>query len=323
MLTSNVANSAMNTFFSAIIPTHNRARKVARAVESVLAQTDRDVECIVVDDGSTDDTARTLAAYGEAITVVSQENGGVSAARNAGIDRSRGQYLAFLDSDDWWYPEKLATIRTLLSRHPEAVLAYSPMDVVDEWGATIGNTAYAVGRDLTFRDLLNGNPIGASTAVVRREVAIAAGGFSKDINGCEDWELWLKVARLGALRHCKRTLVAYEAMNGDSYSAAVDRLCRNRHILATRMISDSAYLSDGDGRALRASVELVNGSHYLAVGQKASARRCFLKALAANPTDLRAGWWYGLSLIPDGARERLVSTLHGLLGACRRAKMER
>jgi glycosyltransferase involved in cell wall biosynthesis len=110
---------------SVIVPTYQRRESVQRAVRSVLAQTFRDFELIVVDDGSRDGTRASLAALGDSITYIWQENRGVSAARNAGLERARGELVAFLDSDDRWLPEHLTVMVALLRRHPEAVLASS------------------------------------------------------------------------------------------------------------------------------------------------------------------------------------------------------
>src|SRR5713226_2266618 len=108
----------MNTkpLVSAIIPTHNRAHIICEAVESVLGQTYSHIEVIVVDDGSTDDTLARLKQYGDRIRVVSQVNSGPSAARNRGIAASRGELIAFLDSDDIWLPQKIELQVALLQR---------------------------------------------------------------------------------------------------------------------------------------------------------------------------------------------------------------
>ncbi|WNZ63301.1 glycosyltransferase family 2 protein [Myxococcus sp. MxC21-1] len=101
-------------FFSVIIPTYNRARLLEAALASVFAQEERDFEVLVVDDGSTDDTLETLARYGEQVRVLSQRNAGPGTARNLGIQEARGTYVAFLDSDDVWFPWTLATYRQVL-----------------------------------------------------------------------------------------------------------------------------------------------------------------------------------------------------------------
>ena len=108
---------------SVVIPTYNRAGTVGRAIASALAQTDQDREIIVVDDGSTDATAAVVARLGDAVRYVRQENRGVAAARNRGIREARGAYVAFLDSDDEWLPEKLDRQVTVLEREPLQRLA--------------------------------------------------------------------------------------------------------------------------------------------------------------------------------------------------------
>ena len=104
---------------SVVIPAYNAAWCVHKAIDSVLAQDFRDLEVVVVNDGSTDDTMAVLRRYGDSIQVVSQSNGGMSSARNAGIRASRGEFLAFLDSDDWWLPGKLRGQVELLRNRPE------------------------------------------------------------------------------------------------------------------------------------------------------------------------------------------------------------
>ncbi len=105
-------------FFSVVIPTFNRAHLVTRAVESVLTQKFTDYECIVVDDGSTDDTSRVLSPYTNKIKYIYISHGGVSTARNRGIQQAQGEWIAFLDSDDMWLPEKLAAHYEYIQAHP-------------------------------------------------------------------------------------------------------------------------------------------------------------------------------------------------------------
>ena len=112
----------MTPFFSVVIPVYNRALLLAEALRSVLAQTDQDFEIIVVDDGSTDNPARTVEELADPrIVFVRQENRGGGAARNAGIDKARGRFIAFLDSDDCFFPHHLASMRKLLQNAPGTV----------------------------------------------------------------------------------------------------------------------------------------------------------------------------------------------------------
>jgi glycosyltransferase involved in cell wall biosynthesis len=123
---------------SVVIPTFNRAELCCLAVESVLGQTFADLECIVVDDGSTDDTAARLARFGDRIRVLHQRNRGMNPARNAGIAAARGDYLALLDSDDLWQPWKLELQVKLLERFPSAGFTFSNFTILDASAGTAG-----------------------------------------------------------------------------------------------------------------------------------------------------------------------------------------
>lgn len=125
---------------SVIIPTYNRASKCVEAVQSVLAQTHRQVEVLVIDDGSTDDTESRLSAMDGRIRYLRQENAGVSAARNRGLVEARGAYVAFLDSDDRWMPWKLEAQLNILTQFPEAGMVWTDMTAVDEDGNVVSDT---------------------------------------------------------------------------------------------------------------------------------------------------------------------------------------
>src|ERR1051325_2823539 len=103
---------------SVVIPVYNGADTIARAIKSVLEQTYSPLECIVVDDGSTDDTGKVVASFGARVGYLRQANAGVSAARNAGVSRARGDWLAFLDADDWYYPDRLRWHANWIARDP-------------------------------------------------------------------------------------------------------------------------------------------------------------------------------------------------------------
>src|SRR5436190_11375249 len=130
------------TLVSVVIPTFDRSSAVTSAIDSVLGQSHRDLEVIVVDDGSTDDTAQVLAArYGEEprVTYLRQSNRGVAAARNAGLDRARGSVIAFIDSDDVWQPWHLALAVAVLERFPDVGLVWTDVEAVDDTGAAAGS----------------------------------------------------------------------------------------------------------------------------------------------------------------------------------------
>jgi GT2 family glycosyltransferase len=132
-------DAAVPGLVSVVIPTYNRARTIARAVESALAQTYASVEVVVADDGSSDDTGSVLADLGPRVRHVRQANAGVSAARNFGMHHARGEFIAFLDSDDSWLPWKIEAEVNALARHPEAGVVWTDMRAVDDAGHVIAD----------------------------------------------------------------------------------------------------------------------------------------------------------------------------------------
>jgi glycosyltransferase involved in cell wall biosynthesis len=181
---------------SVIIPVHNGAAFVIKAVTSVLAQTERDLELIVVDDGSTDGTPALVEAIDDSrLRLVAQANAGPSAARNTGIGQAQGEWIGFLDADDWWLPEKLAATLRRASDRPNAGLIYSSVLLVDEHGEPYDVLEAGAEGDV-LEELLFGNEIvgGGSSAVLRRDVFERVGRFDATIKYGEDWEMWLRAA---------------------------------------------------------------------------------------------------------------------------------
>ncbi|MBX3441533.1 MAG: glycosyltransferase family 2 protein [Planctomyces sp.] len=175
---------------SVVMPAWNASAFVGRAVASVWAQTSPVEELIVVDDGSTDDTAAAALAADARTTIVRQSNGGPGAARNRGVREARGDWLAFLDADDAWRPEKLARQRPACREGVDVVFSYV-VDPLPEY------TPPAV---IDFDALWRDNCVGMSTALVRRTTFEKIGGFDEDreILGVEDYNLWLRMAARGA-----------------------------------------------------------------------------------------------------------------------------
>ncbi len=203
---------------SVIINTYNSSRFLLRAIDSVLAQTYRNFELIVVDDGSTDDTREAVAPYRDRLTYIYQENKKYSAAKNTGIRASSGEYIAFMDSDDLWMPEKLERQVAVLDEHPEAVLTYCQAIYIDPDD-----------RQIQFRGKTYCNPEGdrlviadmrkelfmttvvapGSTMLVRRWAVEKAGLFDEAHVHGEDWELWLRIAPFGLFAYSPEVLSKY------------------------------------------------------------------------------------------------------------------
>lgn len=210
---------------SVVIPTHNGARYVPAAVESVLAQTCQDFELIVVDDGSTDATRAVLAPYSDRLAYIYQENQERSAARNTGIRAATGEYVAFLDADDAWLSDKLERQVSVLAEHPEAVLVYGQAIYMDIDGNDVsfrgqhmcGHVTPALQVEDLSRALISGNVVygGGSMPLVRRSALDSAGWFDESLCYPEDWDLWARLSHLGPFAYIPQPLVRYRVYGWD------------------------------------------------------------------------------------------------------------
>lgn len=194
---------------SAIIPTYNRASLLVEAVESALTQRRPPDEILVIDDGSRDDTAARMAAYGERVRYVRQANAGPSAARNHGFRFARGEYLALLDSDDLWTPDRLERQLEVLTRHPETDVLFGREVLFGtgqpdrDWNLhdpevrrVLAQTTGPLSPVLPL--LIRENVVPTSTALFRRALLDRAGGIDESLRQAEDWDLWLRFALAGA-----------------------------------------------------------------------------------------------------------------------------
>jgi GT2 family glycosyltransferase len=201
---------------SVIIPTYNRAHLVDEAIDSVLAQTYRDHEIIVVDDGSTDDTQQVLQSYGDAIRLVTRRNGGSCAARNTGLEQAQGDYIAFLDSDDLFLPGKLELQLKGFDRFPSAGMIYS-RSLRFEHGRGLDDrllgtyVGHAPGelQDI-FEDmlLLKRAPLTHDT-LVRRNCFTEVGGFDTQLRVATDHDMWLRVSARCQVAFVDAAVAAY------------------------------------------------------------------------------------------------------------------
>lgn len=192
-----------------VVPVHDGARYLEATIASVRAQTVAVDEFVVVDDGSTDDSAALAERLG--VRCIRQPNRGPAAARNRGVDATTAELIAFLDADDLFLPDKLRLQLPCL-RDAGIVACCSDAWVRrDEQRGAAKNGDRQVGERITFGDLLAGNPVICSSVVLRRTAFVAAGGFDPDpvLIATEDYDLWLRIARLGAFAYERRPLVEY------------------------------------------------------------------------------------------------------------------
>lgn len=230
---------------SVVIPAYNAVWCVRRAVDSVLAQNFRDFEVLVVDDGSTDGTAAILAVYDDALRVVSKPNGGLSSARNAGIAAARGEYVAFLDADDWWLAAKLARQVELMEVHPEVLFCSCTTAVRTPEGGQLPDwrCGAATGSALESIFAVNAFVAGSGSAVlVRREAFARAGGFDESLKSLEDIDMWMRLAALGGYACIDEPLAVIEksaaSMSGNldvMRTSAIQVMRKNRGLLPPHM----------------------------------------------------------------------------------------
>jgi glycosyltransferase involved in cell wall biosynthesis len=194
---------------SVVMPAYNVAWCIGRAVDSVLAQDFRPCELIVVNDGSTDGTGALLEGYGAAITVINQENRGMSAARNAGIRRARGTYVAFLDADDWWLAGKLSRQVELMHGRPEIGFSSTTVRVEDGDGRLLNLWRCPNGSTEILATLFAQNAAiagGCSAVMARRDLLDRVGLFDESLRGFEDPDLWMRLAAVSGYACIDETL---------------------------------------------------------------------------------------------------------------------
>ncbi len=181
------AGRAGENSVSVIIPCFNQAHYLPQAIESVLVQNYHPLEILVINDGSTDDTAAVAARYGDRIQLINQANQGLSAARNAGLRLAQGALLHFLDSDDYVLPSFYDQLVAVLAARPDAAAAYCGMRLVDAQNQPLGDRPPLPESDDWFHQLLEENPWSPHALLVRAAALAPVGGFDPALRSCEDW----------------------------------------------------------------------------------------------------------------------------------------
>ncbi|MEM7130819.1 MAG: glycosyltransferase [Chloroflexota bacterium] len=222
---------------SVVIPTYNSGHTITEAVDSALAQTVRDVEIIVVDDGSTDNTRERLGSYMEAgkVRYLYQENQERSATRNHGIEQSQSPYVAFLDADDAWSPNKLEAQLGVLEKEPHTAMTYCDVMYIDEQGKPLHQTPpHQTDHDwhggYIFNSLILGNFVGTPSAVVVRRHCIPAEGFDLTLRQGEDWHLWLKIAAYHPVVRVPEALCKFRVYAGNYAERVHNRNGQTAHL---------------------------------------------------------------------------------------------
>jgi len=276
-----MTRNAKRVTVSIVIPAYNAAWCVARAVDSVLAQCFRDYELIVVNDGSSDNTAEVLSAYGDKLRVVDKPNGGLSSARNAGIKAARGRYVAFLDADDRWLPEKLNKQVALMTARPELTFCSTAALLEDPDGMPLGEWRCGNSSISALESIFSANAhvAGSGSAVMVRMDALGkVGVFDEHLRSLEDIDMWMRLSAIGDYacieEHLTIILKRPGSMSGDldvMRDAAITVMRRNRKLLPHQkrgsywrhayagMLSDYAKWEWRSGRRAQAVRDVFTG----------------------------------------------------------------
>ncbi|MGJ5676625.1 MAG: glycosyltransferase [Nostochopsis sp.] len=182
---------------SIVIPAYNSEKTIKQTIESVLCQTFTDFELIIINDGSTDLTLEVISQFQDSrIKVFSFENAGGNVSRNRGLERATGEFVSFLDADDIWTPDKLESQFYALQTNPQATVAYSWTDYIDEQGKFLLSGTHITANGNVYEQLIISNFLeNGSNPLIRREALVKLGGFDEDLTAAQDWDMWLRLAQ--------------------------------------------------------------------------------------------------------------------------------
>jgi len=286
---------------SIIIPCYNQAHFLAEAVQSALDQDYPCKEVIVVNDGSPDNTREIAASFGEQITYIEQENRGLSGARNTGIKAAKGNYIAFLDSDDVYLPTCLATEATFLNAHPDTALVCSDAVLFNEDGE-LGLKSACSGQPKSphnFRWETVAYCPTPSTVMMRRSCFEKVGLFDETLkNAAEDWLMWVQMSLYFNMAYFERPLIRYR-VHGKNATLNVERINRgNRYAVdkVVRSLNFAQYPAH-----FRAKLLFYRFAAAWHVEPKTQALHYFLRAIFTDITQLP----YGLQVIRQGVHNIL------------------
>ena len=228
-----------------VVPTFDRASVLSRALDSVIEQTRLPAEVIVVDDGSTDATAELVESRFPGVRLLRQENRGVSAARNRGIEASRGEWIALLDSDDEWRPRKLERQLSALEAQPDLRICHTDEIWIRKGRRVNPRQIHAKHGGWIFEHCLPLCAMSPSSIVIHRSIFEAVGMFNEALPACEDYDLWLRICSRYPVLYLDEPLVVKYGGHEDQLSSRIWGLDRFRIQALEKVLCDGS-LSDDD-----------------------------------------------------------------------------
>lgn len=297
---------------SVIMPVYMGAAFVARAIESVLSQTHQDLELIVVNDGSPDNSHAVIQPYllDARVKYIEQDNAGVANARNTGIRHASGEFLALIDQDDLWTADKLAKQLHVMELHPEFALVHCDIGFIDAAGQTMPSPEWAWVQETwghCYADLLEGNRIATLTVLLRRGCLDGIEMFRQEMAPADDWDLWLRLAAKYPFGYVPEKLAFYRLHESNESRDLLKMQTAETNVI--RRVVQDGHLATSRTRqiARRKLVLLYKATAELAdrLGQRRIARDYYFKALVMCPWCLSCFTRLGFTFLTSEQRQRV------------------
>lgn len=294
-----------------VVTSYNYGQYVAVALESVRAQTMSNFECIVVDDGSTDNSISVIESFlrDPRFRIVRQKNQGVSQARNVALEAACAPFVAFLDADDVWRPEKLERQLARFHTDPALGVVFSRRTIIDAQGNPLPCTDEPAPEGKVVEQLFRQNFVCFSSAMVRTEAALRVGGIDQRLRLAVDYDFWLKIARHYPFGMIDEPLVSYRIGHGN-----LSRRQRERYYVALYVMNRFEHQIDRAATLSRSAARIAEAETYTNLGtltrgySRWSAIHWLVRALRISPT-LRSAWrGLAAAILPAFAR-RLIRAL--------------
>ena len=303
---------ANNPLVSVIIPVFNGEKYIVEAIESVLEQSYRNIEIIVIDDGSTDDSAANLHPYLDKIRYIYQKNGGIASAYNSGAEACKGEYVAFIEQDDVWLPEKLSMQVAYLVEKPNLDMVFCRYFIVDDRVATKrpelskcwpGEVSF---QELFLNTLENASIITFSSVLMRKSLLRAIMPFDERLRVSVDYDTWLKVAYESKIGFLDKPLLKYRLHDFNTSSAPITALEDDLIVLQKWQNNKRLLGIIGKGRVVDRLWSLYNGLrfYYMQSNSVSDERRCLMRMIRLKPFSLDLIWRLLLTFISQNSRRK-------------------
>jgi glycosyltransferase involved in cell wall biosynthesis len=287
---------------SVIIPTYNAAKYLNAAVKSVLNQTFKDFELLIIDDGSTDNTMEVAKAIDDRrIQYFYQSNQGKSQARNNGIYKSKGRFISFLDADDFYYKTKLKYLLDFLNSNPQVGCVAGGVHRISDNGQLISEKKHQDNKLITIKDLLFGNSINVCSTLIRSEYVKKIKGFDVCLKRGEDWDFHYRLALSGCSIVAKKDIVCAYRFRQNAIDKTNDIYCRSM-IEVTKKMFENKALPD----KLKNLKNYALSSTYL----RLSARSYASNKMMLGMTNLKKAIFYDPTIIENNHKKILIRFVH-------------